>query len=131
MVAIFYNKVAPYLAVFFLLTTIVFMSITVWRGEVILGLQSEVLSNKNQEVKVIIEQHEAANKVSKDYEDRKVDREKEKIYVTRQVEKIVSVPSYANECFDPIGLQYFNSQVSSINSSGKLNNTLSTNTGDE
>ena len=131
MVAIFYNKVAPYLAVFFLLTTIVFMSITVCRGEVILGLQSEVLSNKNQKVKVIIEQHEAANKVSKDYEDRKVDREKEKIYVTRQVEKIVSVTSYANECFDPIWLQYFNSQVSSINSSGELNNTLSTNTGDE
>lgn len=131
MVAIFYTKVATYLAVFFLLTTIVFMSINVWRGEVILGLQSEVLSNKNQEVKVIIEQHEAANKVSKDYEDRKVNREKEKIYVTRQVEKIVSVPSYVNECFDPIGLQYFNSQVSSINSSGKLNNTLSTNTGDE
>lgn len=131
MVAIFYNKVAPYLAVFFLLTTIVFMSITVWRGEVILGLQSEVLSSKNQEVKVIIEQHEAANKVSKDYEDRKVNREKEKIYVTRQVEKVVSVPSYANECFYPIGLQYFNSQVSSINSSCELNNTLSTNTGDE
>lgn len=105
-------------------------SICLWRGEIILGLQADALKNKDQDIKVIIEQHEGATKVSQEYEVRKADREQEKIYVDRVIEKIVSVPSYSTECFDHSGLLSLNNYISSINSSGKLKDALPESTGD-
>ena len=80
-------RMSPILAAFFLMTSVVFFAMCLWRGEIILGLQSDALKNKDQEIKVVIEQHEGANKVSQEYEVRKADKEQEKVYVDREVEK--------------------------------------------
>lgn len=119
-----YFKLAPLLVPFFMLTTVVFFVICVYRGEIILGLQSKLLTDKDQEIRVVVEQHESANNISKAYEQRQADREQEKIYVTNTIEKIVSVPSYSNLCFDPTGLQFLNGQVAAANSSSELSSAL-------
>lgn len=120
-----YLKFAPLLTIFFLFTTIVFFVICVWRGEIILGLQAELIKDNKQEFKVVLEQHESANKISNDYEVRKTEREKEKEYVVRTVEKIITVPVYSNICFDDVGLHQINSQISAVNGSGQSEPTVS------
>lgn len=120
MVNYFYTKLASFLAALFFITTVVFFSMWMFRGEVIIGLQSQVIKDTQKEVKVIIEQHESANQISQQYEERRASNQKEKVYVDREVEKIVLMPSYGNECFDAIGLQSLNSQIASYNSALKL-----------
>lgn len=124
-----YVRMSPYLAAFFLMTSIVFFTICLWRGEIILGLQADALKGKNQEIKVVVEQHESANKISQNYEESKADKEQEKVYVDREVEKIVYMPSYSNVCLDDIGLSQLNSRITSLNDSRKSKDTLSSNTG--
>ena len=124
-----YVRMSPILAAFFLMTSVVFFAMCLWRGEIILGLQSDALKNKDQEIKVVIEQHEGANKVSQEYEVRKADKEQEKVYVDREVEKIVLMPSYGNECFNNDGLLSLNSAITALNDSGKSSNTVHENTG--
>lgn len=126
-----YVRMSPLLAAFFLLTSIVFFAMCLWRGEIILGLQSDAIKGKNQEVKLIIEQHDGANKISQEYEVHRADKEQEKVYVDREVEKIVYLPSYDSVCFDPIGLQQINSRITSLNDSRELKDSVSTSTGAE
>lgn len=124
-----YVRMSPLLAAFLLLTTVVFFSMCLWRGEIILGLQSDALKNKDQEIKVVIEQHEGANKISHEYEIFKADKLQDKVYVDREVEKIVLMPSYGNECFDNDGLLSLNSAITALNDSGKSSNAVHENTG--
>lgn len=125
-----YTRLSPFITLFFMFTTAVFFGICVWRGEIILGLQSEALKSKDQTVKLIVEQHEVANKVSHEFEIKTSNLEQEKIYVDREVEKIVLVPSYSNECFDLAGLQQVNNRITAFNSSRESEGTMPTNTGD-
>ena len=120
---------SPLLAAFLLLTTVVFFAMCLWRGEIILGLQSDALKNKDQEIKVVIEQHEGANKISHEYEIFKADKLQDKVYVDREVEKIVLMPSYGNECFNNDGLLSLNSAITALNDSGKSSNAVHENTG--
>lgn len=122
-----YLKITPILTPFFLLTTVVFMVMCVWRGEIILGLQAELSKDKDQTIKVVLEQQQGANKISTEFEQRKADREQEKIYVNREIEKIVTVPLYSNECFDDAGVQQINSYATSLNSSSESSSGLSSN----
>ena len=46
-----YAKIALWLMPFFLLTSLVFGAIAAYRGEIILGLQAQLIKNKTQEVK--------------------------------------------------------------------------------
>lgn len=124
-----YVRMSPILAAFFLMTSVVFFAMCLWRGEIILGLQSDALKNKDQEIKVVIEQHEGANKVSQEYEVRKADKEQEKVYVDREVEKIVYISSYSNLCLDDIGLSQLNGRISSVNGSRKLEDAMPSTTG--
>lgn len=124
-----YVRMSPLLAAFLLLTTVVFFAMCLWRGEIILGLQSDALKNKDQEIKVVIEQHEGANKISHEYEIFKADKLQDKVYVDREVEKIVLMPSYGNECFNNDGLLSLNSAITALNDSGKSSNAVHENTG--
>ena len=130
MVVLLYKKLAPYLCGFFMLATCVFFFLGFIRSAQIVSLQTELLKNKQQEVKVIVEQQEVAIKISQAYEERKADKIQEKIYVDREVEKIISVPSYSNECFDASGMLSLNSYIASINGSGKPKATLPEDSGD-
>ena len=124
-----YVRMSPLMAAFLLLTTVVFFTMCLWRGEIILGLQSDALKNKDQEIKVVIEQHEGANKISHEYEIFKADKLQDKVYVDREVEKIVLMPSYGNECFNNDGLLSLNSAITALNDSGKSSNAVHENTG--
>ena len=124
-----YVRMSPLLEAFLLLTTVVFFAKCLWLGEIILGLQSDALKNKDQEIKVVIEQHEGANKISHEYEIFKADKLQDKVYVDREVEKIVLMPSYGNECFNNDGLLSLNSAITALNDSGKSSNAVHENTG--
>ena len=124
-----YVRMSPLLAAFLLLTTVVFFSMCLWRGEIILGLQSDALKDKDNEIKVVIQQRDGANKISHEYEVLKADKLQEKVYVDREVEKIVLMPSYGNECFNNDGLLSLNSAITALNDSGKSSNAVHENTG--
>ena len=129
MVVLIYRMLAPYLAPLFLLTTIVFFSMCVWRGEVILGLQAEAIKDKDKEIKVVIEQHDSEHKISLEYEQQKTNKQQEKIYVDRTVEKIITVPSYSSVCFDDAWLFQLNSQIAAFNNPTESVSALSESTG--
>lgn len=129
MIKVIYLKLAPFLLPLFFLTNLVFFAICVWRGEVILGLQAQAIKDQKQVVELVVTQSEVANKVSLEYELLKSDKQQEKVYVDREVEKIVLVPSYSNECFDNAGLQQINSYIASINSASKSESGMSTSAG--
>lgn len=124
-----YLKFSPLLAAFFIFTSTVFFVMCVWRGEIILGLQAELIKDNNKEFKIVLEQHEAANKISNDFAVRETEREKEKEYVIKTVEKIITVPVYSNICFDDVGLHQLNSQIAAINGAGKPESAVSANQG--
>lgn len=124
-----YMKLAPLLLPLFILTTVVFFTICVWRGEIIIGLQSNALNTKDREIKVIIEQQEAVIKVADNYEVRKADREIIKEEKTNEVEKIVLIPSYSNLCFDNTGLQLIQDSINTVNGSIKPKTALPSDTG--
>ena len=124
-----YVRLSPLLAAFLLLTTVVFFSMCLWRGEIILGLQSDALKDKDNEIKVVIQQRDGANKISHEYEVLKADKLQEKVYVDREVEKIVLMPSYGNECFNNDGLLSLNSAITALNDSGKSTDAVHENSG--
>lgn len=124
-----YNKISPLLMPFFILTTLVFGGIAMYRGELILGLQSQLIKNKTQEVKVIIEQQQASNEISKQYEERKAQREIDRNISNVQIEKVISDSDNHSVCFDDAWLYQLNSQIASLNNSGQPESELSTDTG--
>lgn len=120
-----YKKFAVLIAPFFLLTSIVLFLMCVWRGEIILGLQSKLSERNDQKVTVVVEQQKASLEISHKYEERKADRTEEKEENEVIVEKIVSVPTYSSECFDSAGLQHIAKTISTLNSTGKLEHPVS------
>ena len=124
-----YAKIALWLMPFFLLTSLVFGAIAVYRGEIILGLQAQLIKNKTQEVKVIIEQQQASNVIGKEYEERKAQREQNRIVNNVQIEKVISESDNSSVCFDDAWLFQLNSQVASFNNPTESVSALSESTG--
>lgn len=110
-----YYRIAVFLAPFFLLTTIVFFLMCLYRGELILGLQAELLKNKDQVIKITLDTKTIANNVGKEYEESKVKRVQEKEVIIKEVERLVDNPVYRNICFDDDGLQQINNHINSYN----------------
>lgn len=129
MLKVLYFKVAPLLVPLFVLTTIVFLGMCVYRGEIILGLQAELIKDKNQEVKVIIEQHERATQISAAYEDRKAAREQDKVNATHSIEKVISDSGNESICFDNAWLYALNSQIATFNGASEPSSSMSRTTG--
>ena len=121
--------IAPWLMPFFLLTSLVFGAISVYRGEIILGLQAQLIKNKTQEVKVIIEQQQASSVISKEYEERKAQREQSRIVNNVQVEKVISESDNSSVCFDDAWLFQLNNQIASFNNPTESVSALSESTG--
>lgn len=120
-----YTKIAPLLMPFFILTTVVFGGIALYRGELILGLQTQLIKDKTHEVKVIVEQQQASNDISKQYEERKQNRIESHV----QVEKVISDSDNHSVCFDDAWLYQLNSQIISFNNSGQSVSAVSEPTG--
>lgn len=126
MLVILYKKLSPYLCGLLLLISIVLTVMLVYRGEQLRSLQNHLLTSKDKQVEVIIKQQDIATKIGDQYEQSKAAKEKEKIYVDREVEKIVLMSSYSNECFDTSGLQSLNSYIAQTNSAIELSGTKPT-----
>ena len=124
-----YAKIALWLMPFFLLTSVVFSAIAVYRGEIILGLQAQLIKNKTQEVKVIIEQQQASNVISKEYEERKALREQNRVMNNVQIEKVISESGNSSVCFDDAWLFQLNNQIAAFNNPTESVSALSESTG--
>lgn len=111
MVARIYLLLAPYLAGFLFITTIAFVILSVYRGEVISNLQRELLVQKDQEIKVIIERNDMVNDVANKFEEGRANREQVKELTIKQVETIVKEPIYLNTCFDANGVSILNGYI--------------------
>lgn len=112
MIYAIYKRVSLFLAPLFLLTTLVFAVLTVYRGEIILGLQAELLKDKGKEIKIVIEQVQKLNEVSKEYEETKQTNNTAKQEKLREVEKINDQSEHSSVCITTDGLQLYNSIVS-------------------
>ncbi|AGY48122.1 Rz-like spanin [Acinetobacter phage Presley] len=110
-----YKFLSPYLAGFFLITSLAFSGLAIYRGEVISSLQSDLIAKKDQEIKVVIERNDIANDVSKKHEQGKTERETRNEITIKQVETIVKEPIYLNTCFDDSGLSVLNGNITSTN----------------
>ena len=124
-----YAKIALWLMPFFLLTSIVFSAIAVYRGEIILGLQAKLIDNKDQEIKIIVEHQEAAERISNDYEQRKADREQDKANAKITIEKVISDSDNNTVCFDNAWMYQLNSQIATINNTRKPETGMPSSTG--
>lgn len=125
-----YKFLSPYLAGFFLITSLAFCGLSVYRGEVISSLQSDLIANKDQEIKVVIERHDLANQVATEYEKGRTEREVKNEVTVKQIETIVKEPIYLNTCFDDSGVSVLNGYINSTNArefSGTLPEVSSTN----
>jgi len=103
-----YKSLAQFLAPLFLLTTIAFAVLTVYRGEIILGLQAELVKDKDKEFKVVVDITKDLNEVAKLYEQDRTKIEIHKQENTHVIEKIVSEPVFSTVCFSSDGLQHYN-----------------------
>lgn len=101
-----------YVAGFFFLTTIALAGFAIYRGEVISGLQSQLIENKSQQIKVIIDSTEMADKIGQQVQNgiNSIQVSKEK--TTHEVERIIKEPIYLNTCFDSSGLSVLNQAIS-------------------
>jgi len=124
-----YAKIALWLMPFFLLTSLVFGAIAIYQGEIILGLQAQLIKDKTQKVKVIIEQQQANNVISKEYEERKAQREENRIVNNVQVEKVISEPGNSSVCFDDAWLFQLNNQIAAFNNPTESVSALPESTG--
>lgn len=129
MFKLIYFKLAPFIAPFFLLTTLVFFSMCVWRGEVIMGLQAELNKDKDREIKVVVDTASIAKAVSDSYELYRTDKQKERITDERIIEKIITVPIYDGMCFDTNGVQYLNNKANPVSNPSKSGSGVSTTKG--
>lgn len=107
-----YRLACMYLAPLFLVTTIGFMASSVYRGEVILGLQAEIIKDRSQEVKVVIEKVEAVNKVGEGYASTQTNIVTDQKETIREVSKIIKVPVFTNICISDDGVLKYNETIS-------------------
>ena len=112
-----YRIISPYLAGFLAITTIAFLILSVYRGEIFSNLQREILINKDQEIKVIIERNDLVADIATNYEEGRVEREQIKEYTIKQVETIVKEPIYLSTCFDANGVSVLNGYIHATNAS--------------
>jgi hypothetical protein len=110
--------ISPYLAGFFFITTIGFIVLAAYRGEMIVTLQSQLITNKDQQIKVIVEGVDNAQAISEAYELGKGERQIEKEFVVKQVDKIIEKPFYISTvCLDSDGLSVLNGSISATDAS--------------
>lgn len=112
-----YRFLSPYLAGFFLITSLAFFGLSVYRGEVISNLQSDLITKKDQEIKVVIERNDIANDVSTKFEQGKTERETRNEITVKKIETVVKEPIYLNTCFDDNGVSVINEYVTATNAS--------------
>ena len=99
--------ISPYLAGFFFITTIGFIVLAAYRGEMIVTLQSQLITNKDQQIKVIVEGVDNAQAISEAYELGK-----------GEVDKIIEKPFYISTvCLDSDGLSVLNGSISATDAS--------------
>lgn len=99
-----YYKLSPVLLPFFVVIAILLAVLSMFRGQIIENLRTELLNAKTADVRVTLEQQEVAYTFSMDYEKLASALGKEKVYVDREVDKIILLPSYDNVCFDDAGM---------------------------
>lgn len=109
--------ISPYLAGFLAITTIAFLILAVYRGEVISDLQRDLLVQKDQEIKVIIERNDLVTSEATKYEQGRTEREQIKEFTIKQVETIVKEPIYLNTCFSSDGVSVLNGYIHATNAS--------------
>lgn len=103
-----YSLVCMIFAPILLIVAIGGIFTTVYRGEVIQGLQAEIIKNTKQDVKVVIEKVEAVNQVGSEYAETQTKILNDQKVVTREYTKIIEVPIFNNECISSDGVLKYN-----------------------
>ena len=111
-----YEKIAFFLFPILLILCIISFIGFFYRGETILGLQTKLLEDKDKKIEIVLNQVKTSDKIGEQFETEKVKIQVQKEYITNVVEKIVEKPVYTSDCFDNIGLQFYNENIRSLNS---------------
>ena len=103
-----YSLVCMIAAPILLVIALVSIFTTVHRGEVIQGLQAEIIKNTKQDVTVVIEKVEAVNKIGYEYAETQTKILNDQKVVTREYTKIIEVPVFSNACISNDGVLKYN-----------------------
>lgn len=104
--------ITRYLAGFFFLVSLGLAALAIYRGEVISGLQRELIAKQDKQINLVIDSNAIANKISKDFQIKVNVLDAQKEVTTHEVERIVKEPVYLNTCFDASGLSVLHQAIS-------------------
>ena len=108
------QKIQPLLLVFFILLSVVLGVICLLLGTKNMLLQSQLLTDKENKIEVIIDTQEVANAMSKGFSEQQVQREIIYEKVKGDTKTIVKQDTvFLNVCISDDGMQHYNNFVSS------------------
>lgn len=108
------QKIQPLLLVFFILLSVVLGVICLLLGTKNMLLQSQLLTDKENKIEVIIDTQEIANAMAKGFSEQQVQREVIYEKVKGETETIVKQDTvFLNVCISDDGMQHYNNYVSS------------------
>lgn len=108
------QKIQPLLLVFFILLSVVLGVICLLLGTKNMLLQSQLLTDKENKIEVIIDTQEIANAMAKGFSEQQVQREIIYEKVKGDTETIVKQDTvFLNVCISDGGMQHYNNFVSS------------------
>ena len=108
------QKIQPLLLVFFILLSVVLGVICLLLGTKNMLLQSQLLTDKENKIEVIIDTQEIANAMAKGFSEQQVQREIIYEKVKGDTKTIVKQDTvFLNVCISDDGMQHYNNFVSS------------------
>lgn len=108
------QKIQPLLLVFFIVLSVVLGVICLLLGTKNMLLQSQLLTDKENKIEVVIDTQEIANAMAKGFSEQQVQREIIYEKVKGETETIVKQDTvFLNVCISDDGMQHYNNFVSS------------------
>lgn len=108
------QKIQPLLLVFFIVLSVVLGVVCLLLGTKNMLLQSQLLTDKENKIEVIIDTQEIANAMSKGFSEQQIQREIIYEKVKGDTETIIKQDTvFLNVCISDGGMQHYNNFVSS------------------
>lgn len=109
-----FQKIQPLLLVFFIILSVVLGVICLILGTKNMMLQTQLLTDKERKIEVIVDTQEIANAMAKGFSEQQVQREIIYEKVKGDTETIVKQDTvFLNVCISDNGMQHYNNFVSS------------------
>lgn len=109
-----FQKIQPLVLIFFIILSVVLGVVCLILGTKNMMLQTQLLTDKERKIEVIVDTHEIANAMAKGFSEQQVQREIIYEKVKGDTETVVKQDTvFLNVCISDNGMQHYNDFVSS------------------